>query len=64
MVFVTSFLCANSVTGQIAITRSLGDHLMKDYISGEPHLYQTKLTESDSYLIIACDGVCSLFVRT
>ncbi len=43
--------------GQIVITRSLGDHLMKDYIISKPHVYYSKLTEEDTFVILACDGV-------
>jgi len=45
------------VNGQIIITRSLGDHLMKEYIIGDPYLRFEKLTEKDTHLIVACDGL-------
>jgi hypothetical protein len=30
---------------------------MKEFIISEPHVQYEKLTEKDTYLIIACDGV-------
>jgi len=51
------FIINGRVNGQIVITRSLGDHLMKDYIIGKPHVYHSKLTEDDEFLVLACDGL-------
>lgn len=48
-------------SGQIIITRSLGDHLMKEFIIGSPYLKSEKLSESDTWLIVACDGVIFCF---
>jgi len=45
------------VNGQIIITRSLGDHLMKEFIIGSPYLNYQKLTDKDTWLIVACDGL-------
>ncbi len=46
------------VNGQIAITRSLGDHLMKEYIISDPFCTSKIIEEGiDEYLIVACDGV-------
>jgi len=39
------------------VTRSLGDHLMKEYIIGTPYVHHEQLTEKDSHLIVACDGL-------
>lgn len=50
--------------GQIMITRSLGDHLMKDYIIGEPYVQHESLTDKDTWLIVACDGVSPYFVTS
>ena len=49
-----------TLTGQIVITRSLGDHLMKDFILGDPYVSHQKLTDKDTFLIVACDGVICL----
>jgi len=51
------FIINGRVNGQIIITRSLGDHLMKEYIIGDPFLHFEKLTEKDTHLIVACDGL-------
>jgi len=56
------FIINGRVNGQIAITRSLGDHLMKDFILSTPYTSHQKLTDEDTHLIVACDGlwdVCS-----
>jgi len=51
------FIIHGRVNGQIMITRSLGDHLMKEYIIGDPYTHHEKLTEKDTWLIVACDGL-------
>jgi len=51
------FIIHGRVNGQIIITRSLGDHLMKEFIIGDPHLQWEKLTDKDTWLIVACDGL-------
>jgi len=51
------FVVLNRVNGILAVTRSLGDHAMKDYVTGLPYLKETKLDASDTHLILACDGL-------
>jgi len=51
------FIIHGRVNGQIIITRSLGDHLMKEFIIGDPYLYHEKLSDKDTWLIVACDGL-------
>lgn len=51
------FIKNERVNGMIAITRSLGDHCMKMFIVSDPHFTATELTENDTQLILACDGV-------
>jgi len=51
------FIIHGRVNGQIIITRSLGDHLMKEFIIGDPFTYHEKLTDKDTWLIVACDGL-------
>jgi len=51
------FIVNGRVNGQIIITRSLGDHLMKDFIISNPYTSHYKLTDKDTYLIVACDGL-------
>lgn len=57
------------VNGVLAISRALGDHMLKncggglnDVVSAEPFCSETELTPEDSYILLACDGlfdVCS-----
>lgn len=51
------FVVLNRVNGILAVTRSLGDHAMKDYVIGEPNLVTIELNETDTHLILACDGL-------
>ncbi|CAG8647291.1 5747_t:CDS:2 [Paraglomus brasilianum] len=56
------FVLNNRVNGVLAVTRSLGDCSMKGCVVGAPYTTETALTEKDSFLILACDGlwdVCS-----
>lgn len=48
------------VNGVLAISRALGDHMLKEntaVVSAEPYCVDTELTDADSYVILACDGV-------
>jgi len=51
------FIVNGRVNGQIVITRSLGDHLMKEFIIGDPFVSYQQLNEKDTHLIVACDGL-------
>jgi len=51
------FVKNERVNGMIAVSRALGDHNMKAYITSEPHITATELQPKDSFLILACDGV-------
>jgi len=51
------FVVMNRVNGILAVTRSLGDHAMKDYVIGEPYLTTITLDQTDTHLILACDGL-------
>jgi protein phosphatase PTC1 len=44
-------------SGILAVTRSLGDCAMKDYVTGEPYTQDVKLESGGNHLILACDGV-------
>jgi serine/threonine protein phosphatase PrpC len=50
-----------SVLGILAVTRSFGDHGMKDFVTANPHLNTVNLSTGDRagspFLILACDGV-------
>lgn len=51
------------VNGMLAMTRALGDHILKmpvlpnDVISNVPDITSTDLTAQDTYVIVACDGL-------
>jgi len=66
------FVLRNRVLGILAVTRSFGDHRLKDYVVGLPYTSTTVVREEeegvegkedkrerggDSFLILACDGV-------
>ncbi|EGG15203.1 protein phosphatase 2C-related protein [Cavenderia fasciculata] len=51
------FVVNNRVNGILAVTRSLGDHSMKEYVIGDPYQRSIKLEEGHSHLILACDGL-------
>lgn len=55
------FVMSGRVNGVLAVTRSLGDSSMKEFVVGAPYTTETELSEEDEFLILACDGVCSLF---
>jgi len=55
------FVVNNRVNGMVAITRSLGDHCMKDYIISDPHIVATELTGEDAFVVLACDGVWDVY---
>ncbi|KAG8944259.1 Protein phosphatase 2C 1 [Tulasnella sp. 424] len=51
------FVLNNRVNGVLAVTRSLGDSAMKEYVVGQPYTSNMELTDADDFLIIACDGL-------
>ena len=51
------FVMNNRVNGILAVTRSLGDSKMKEFVVGSPYTTETTLGDDDEWLIIACDGV-------
>ncbi|GJN88177.1 hypothetical protein Rhopal_001142-T1 [Rhodotorula paludigena] len=56
------FVLNNRVNGVLAVTRSLGDSSMKEFVVGSPFTTETSLGPQDDFLIVACDGlwdVCS-----
>ncbi|GAA5911160.1 hypothetical protein JCM8208_005742 [Rhodotorula glutinis] len=56
------FVLNNRVNGVLAVTRSLGDSSMKEFVVGSPFTTETTLGPQDEWLIVACDGlwdVCS-----
>ena len=53
------FVLSGRVNGVLAVTRSLGDSSMKEFVVGAPYTTETELCDEDEFLILACDGVCS-----
>jgi protein phosphatase PTC1 len=51
------FVMNNRVNGVLAVTRSLGDAAMKEFVVGSPYTTETTLSDEDSFLIVACDGL-------
>ncbi|KAM0792648.1 hypothetical protein ACM66B_002429 [Microbotryomycetes sp. NB124-2] len=50
------FVMNNRVNGVLAVTRSLGDSSMKEFVVGSPYTTETSLGPGDDFLIVACDG--------
>jgi len=46
------FLIRNRVLGVLAVARSLGDHSLKEFVIGQPYLFETVLDEKDDFVII------------
>ncbi|KAG9047327.1 Protein phosphatase 2C 1 [Tulasnella sp. UAMH 9824] len=51
------FVLNNRVNGVLAVTRSLGDSAMKEYVVGSPFTSTVEMNDADEFLIIACDGL-------
>ncbi|GAA5993143.1 hypothetical protein JCM10908_001308 [Rhodotorula pacifica] len=51
------YVLNNRVNGVLAVTRSLGDSSMKEFVVGSPYTTETKLGPNDDFLIVACDGL-------
>ncbi|KAH9485401.1 Protein PNS1 [Psilocybe cubensis] len=51
------FVMSGRVNGVLAVTRSLGDSSMKEFVVGAPYTTETELCEEDELLILACDGL-------
>ncbi|ORX35504.1 protein serine/threonine phosphatase 2C, partial [Piromyces finnis] len=43
--------------GVLAVTRSLGDYSMKEWVIGNPYTTRVVLNDEDKFLILACDGI-------
>lgn len=54
------FVMNNRVNGVLAVTRSLGDSSMKEFVVGSPYTTETELSDEDEFLVIACDGVSAI----
>ncbi|EDR11458.1 uncharacterized protein LACBIDRAFT_145447, partial [Laccaria bicolor S238N-H82] len=51
------FVMSGRVNGVLAVTRSLGDSAMKEFVVGAPYTTETELCEEDEFLVLACDGL-------
>ncbi|KAN0060885.1 mgpp2cl-1, protein phosphatase 2C-like protein 1 [Thecaphora frezii] len=51
------FVMNGRVNGVLAVTRSLGDSAMKEFVVGSPYTTETCLGDDDLFLIVACDGL-------
>ncbi|GAA6064492.1 hypothetical protein JCM10212_002380, partial [Sporobolomyces blumeae] len=51
------FIMNQRVNGYLAVSRSLGDSAMKQFVVGSPYTTETTLGPEDDFLIIACDGL-------
>ncbi|TFK20957.1 protein phosphatase 2C [Coprinopsis marcescibilis] len=51
------FVLSGRVNGVLAVTRSLGDTSMKEFVVGAPYTTETELCDEDEFLILACDGL-------
>ncbi|KIY46212.1 protein serine/threonine phosphatase 2C, partial [Fistulina hepatica ATCC 64428] len=51
------FVMSGRVNGVLAVTRSLGDSSMKEFVVGAPYTTETEICDDDEFLILACDGL-------
>lgn len=56
------FVMSGRVNGVLAVTRSLGDPSMKEFVVGAPYTTKTVLGEQDEFLVLACDGVSARLI--
>ena len=56
------FIHQKRVLGILAVTRSLGDHGLKDYVIARPHISEVKVKDAaGEFVIVACDGLWDVF---
>lgn len=51
------FLLNSRVNGVLAVTRSLGDFSIKEFVVGTPFTTSIDMCDEDQFLIVACDGL-------
>ena len=51
------FVKDGRVGGMLAVSRALGDGVLGDAVNPTPYVRRVELTEDDSFMILACDGV-------
>lgn len=52
----------NRVNGALAVTRAFGDAQFGELVSGDPYITVTKLNKTDTFLLVACDGLFDIFM--
>lgn len=57
------FVMSGRVNGVLAVTRSLGDSSMKEFVVGSPYTTETHIYDEDEFIILACDGVSYALVH-
>lgn len=45
------------VMGLLAVTRSFGDHAIKEFVIAEPYISSTPLSNDCEFIVMGCDGV-------
>jgi serine/threonine protein phosphatase PrpC len=51
------FISNDRVNGQLEVTRSIGDQLMKAYVVATPHTSVVTLSADTTHLVLGCDGI-------
>jgi protein phosphatase PTC1 len=51
------FITNDRVNAMLGVSRALGDHLLKKWVISTPYFVESNMSEGDSMLILACDGV-------
>jgi len=49
------------VNSALAVSRAIGDHIMKELIISDPAVYDFEITEDDEFIILASDGLWDVF---
>jgi len=52
-----AFVVNGKVAGSLSVTRAFGDLELKKWVISDPHVKSLKLQDTDTHLIIACDGL-------
>jgi len=55
------FVRGKRVLGVLTVTRSFGDHTLKNLVLARPYTSSLKLNPTDDVLIVACDGLWDVF---
>lgn len=55
------FILRDRVLGILSVSRSIGDHFFKRYVTARPHTSSFQVEDNHDFLIIACDGVWDVF---